>query len=106
MFDFWVQLVLSFSISLGMILGGSLLGSLGSLLVGGYPATTMLDLAERLKLWAIFASIGGTFSTIKVLENVLSQRHVGGLMQQLGLIIAAFSGAHLGYILVHWMVKS
>ncbi len=103
--SFLIQLILSFSMSFGMLIGGSLLGSLGSLLAGGYPATTMMDLAERLRIWSAVASLGGTFSTIRMLESILWQRQLTALTQQTGLVIAAFGGAHLGHALIHWVVQ-
>ncbi len=106
MADFLLKLILSFCISLGMITGGSLVGSLGALLCGGHPATTMMDLAQRLKIWAAVASLGGTFSTIRVLESMLWERQLTVLIQQISLVVAAFGGAHIGYILVYWTVTS
>lgn len=104
--DFLMEVVLSFSMSLGMLLGGALLGALGALLAGGYPATTMLDLAERLKIWAAVASLGGTFTTIRILGSVLSGGQFPVTFKQLSLIISAFGGAHLGYLLIQLAVKS
>ncbi len=104
--DFLNQLILSFCISFGMITGGSLLGSLGALLTGGHPATTMMDLAQRLKIWAAVASLGGTFSTIRVLESMLWERQLAVLLQQISLVAAAFGGAHIGYVLIYWTVTS
>ncbi|MFO8059359.1 MAG: YtrH family sporulation protein [Bacillota bacterium] len=102
--DFLPQLILCICISLGMIIGGSFLGSLGALICGGHPATTMLDLAQRLKIWAAVASLGGTFSTIRVIESMLWERQLAVLIQQISLVVAAFGAAHIGYLLVLWTV--
>ncbi len=101
--DFVVQMVLSFSISIGMILGGALLGSLGSLLIGGYPATTMIDVAERIRIWAAVGAIGGTW---RLFELALWERQFPDLIQQVFIVIATFTGAHLGYTLIQWVVKT
>ncbi len=103
--DFWIQAVLSFFISLGMLLGGSLLGAVGALLVGEYPATTMIDLASKLKVWAAVASLGGTFATIRIIDSVLWGRRTGAVLQHMGLVTAAFAGAQLGYVLVYWVAN-
>ncbi len=104
--DFWMQMVLSFFMSLGMLLGGSVLGALGALLAGGYPATTMLDLADQLKTWAAVAALGGTFATIKMIDSVLWGQQTAAIFRHMSLVVAAFGGAQLGYLLVEWMAGS
>jgi len=99
------QLVDAFFIALGVVTGGSLVGALGSLLTGGMPMTAVSDLAERLKLWAVLAALGGTFATLKTLETGLLGGHLMTVARQMALLASAFLGAHSGYIILTNLVK-
>jgi len=96
---FSAELILTFSLALGVVLGGSLFGSLGGL-VGGYPARTMARLAGELKLWAVVASLGGSFETFRQLEQGLIGGEFLAFAKQLLLLAVAFAGAHVGALLV------
>ncbi|MDP3045458.1 MAG: YtrH family sporulation protein, partial [Bacillota bacterium] len=65
------KLVLVFFTACGVLLGAALLGSLGAALVREPPITVMLRIAQEVKIWAIVAAIGGTFSTFEVFESGL-----------------------------------
>ena len=55
------ELVLTFFIALGVVLGGAISGSLGASLVNRYPQETMLTLARQIKVWAILVALGAPF---------------------------------------------
>lgn len=97
----YIQTVLlTFFVALGVSLGGSLAGALGALLARRPPGSTMIELAEELKLWALVAALGGTFNLIRGLEAGFLGRHLPDLLKQLLLLLCAFGGAHLGYVII------
>lgn len=100
MAEFVRELAIAFAVSLGMVAGGALAGALVVLLFGGLPMETMVSLAQRLKLWAIVAALGGALVTLQMLETGLVQGEITKLLRQLILLGAAFAGAHLGSVLV------
>jgi len=69
-------LVLTFCVALGVNLGGSLLGSLGALITRRPPLHTMMELSAELKIWALVAALGGTFSIIKVFETGMFEKQL------------------------------
>lgn len=87
-------------IALGVIIGGSLIGSLGYVLAGQPPGPSMVELAEKLKIWAFMTGLGGTYETIRAMEAGFLGLQVNTLIKQLLLIFAAFIGAHTGYLLI------
>lgn len=86
--------------SLGIILGASLLGSLAAVLVSEPPIGTMLKLAREIKIWAIVAAIGGTFSTFEVFESGLFQGQFRPVFKQIIYILCALTGTQAGYYLL------
>ena len=52
-------LVTTFFIALGVILGGSVLGAVAGFLSAGQPPFySIVELAERLKIWALVSALG------------------------------------------------
>jgi len=90
---------MTFSLALGLVLGGALFGSLGGLITG-YPARTMARLAADLKLWAVVASLGGSFATFRQMEQGILGGQFLTFGKQLLLLAVAFAGAHLATLLV------
>lgn len=96
-------LVVNVLISCGVILGGTLLGTLGGTLSGEATGHTMLELAGKLKIWALAAGMGGTFDTLKVIETGLWGWEPGTVIKQFLLIFASFVGAHAGYLILCYL---
>ena len=94
------ELVLTFFIALGVVLGGAISGSLGASLVNRYPQETMLTLARQIKVWAILVALGGTFPAFYALEAGLLEGQLRAVARQLLFILVAFSGAQCGYMLI------
>ncbi|AGA58716.1 Putative uncharacterized protein /Sporulation protein [Thermobacillus xylanilyticus] len=97
--------VIDFFIAFGVIIGGSLLAAIGAVFVSYPPASTMLDTAMRLKIWAIVVAIGGTIDPVRVIEANVTEGHLSPAVQQILLIACAFLGAHLGTELIRWIVR-
>lgn len=96
---FGAQIALTFRLALGVVLGGSLFGTLGGLLTG-YPARTMWRPAGELKPWAVVAAIGGDISTFWHLEQGVLTGQVLDLGKQVLLLAAAFVGAQVASWLI------
>jgi hypothetical protein len=94
------EILLPFFTALGIVLGGSLIGSISYLLVPGSPLSLMLILARDLKLWGILVAIGGTMPTLRIIESGLFQGELLLLFRQLGVIVSSFAGANLAYWLL------
>ncbi|AGB40379.1 hypothetical protein Halha_0384 [Halobacteroides halobius DSM 5150] len=90
------RLLIVFFISLGIILGGSLIGSIGATLAKESPLKSMRELSKELKLWAVVISIGGTFSNLKLFEGGLLEGEILLVVKQFILLITGFLGAQLG----------
>ncbi|KNZ68276.1 Sporulation membrane protein YtrH [Thermincola ferriacetica] len=97
---FSAKLLFIFFTALGLMLGGSIIGSLSALLTGHGPQRVMLKLAREIKIWAIVAAIGGTFDSLHILESGILEGEVRAVAKQLLFILGAFTGAHLGYIII------
>ncbi|MCA0755338.1 YtrH family sporulation protein [Paenibacillus sp. N4] len=96
---------LDFFIAFGVIIGGSMLAGVGSVFMLLPPATTMVDTAARLKIWAIVAAIGGSIDPVRVIESNITQGHLSPAAQQICFILMAFLGAHTGTELVRLICK-
>ncbi|MDI3533846.1 MAG: hypothetical protein PWQ82_211 [Thermosediminibacterales bacterium] len=96
------ELLLPFFTALGVVLGASIIGSLGSLLTFGSPLETMENLAKDVRIWALVVAIGGTFPTIRIIESGILGGQIGTLLRHFIVIIGAFFGSHIGY----WIIMS
>lgn len=101
---FWQKSIIILFTSMGVLIGASIIGSLGAVLAKEPPAGTMLRLAQEIKIWAIVAAIGGTFSTIEILESGIFQGEVRGVVKQLFYVISGLAGAQLGYFIINSIV--
>lgn len=94
------KLLYIFFTSLGMIIGGTIIGAVSAVVTGHGPFRFMGNLAHELKIWAAVAAIGGTFSSLQALESGLLEGQFTLVVKQLGFIFSAFAGAHVGYVLI------
>ena len=100
---FYEKIILIFFTAFGVILGASLIGSLSGIVMN-YPYEIMLKLAQEIKIWAIVSAIGGTFTTIEILSLGIFEGEIRTLIKQLFFLISAFAGAHLGYMVIIYLV--
>jgi len=61
---FFVTFIHCFFIAFGVMMGGTILGSLGAFVTGGSPLHAMNRISQSIKIWAVIAAIGGTFDAI------------------------------------------
>lgn len=83
------------------------MGGIGAL-VGHHhltPIATMDQLVSQLKIWALVAALGGTVDMLSSLESHILDGHLGLVAQQLLMLLSAFAGAHLGYLLIMSLIK-
>lgn len=96
--------VLDFYVAIGIVVGGSILGALGAVLTHNPPMTTMLNIADSLKIWALVAALGGTMDTLKLIDTGVLEVQFAGVFKQFCYVIAAFLGCNVGYYLIKWIV--
>lgn len=90
------SLLYNFLISLGMIIGAGLCAGLGAIINNHPPLKTMLEVANSIKIWAVAATIGGTFSTFEVFESGILKGEFKGLIKQSLFVLSALIGTNLG----------
>jgi hypothetical protein len=94
------KIVLIFFTALGIMLGAVMVGSIAAVLLREPPMAVMLKLARDMKIWAIAAAIGGTFSTFEVFESGLFNGEVRAVVKQMLYIASALAGTQAGYYLI------
>ena len=92
--------LLVFFTSLGIVVGGSVIGGISAFFVRERPIETIYTLAQELKLWAIVAAMGGTFATFESLDKGLFHGEFRMLIKQLLYILFSLIGAQIGEFLV------
>lgn len=102
---FAAHLFVDFFVALGMVLGGSICGGLAALLRHMPPLSTMVQLADQLKIWALVSTIGGTMDTLRAIENGVLGRQLLPVGRQFAFLVAAFLGCQAGYVLIRWLAS-
>ncbi|MBW5447419.1 sporulation protein [Cohnella sp. CFH 77786] len=106
MSEIYTRAVFCFFIAFGVVLGGALLAGMGAVFAWVPPKDEMLKVATHLKIWALVAAVGGTIDPIRVIETNMAQGHISLAIRQIGYILFAFLGAHMGTELIQWMCRS
>ncbi|WP_067619413.1 YtrH family sporulation protein [Alicyclobacillus acidiphilus] len=95
--------LLDFFVSMGLVIGGSLLGGVAALLTHHNPSATMDTLAGELKVWAIVAALGGTMDMLRVIDKGVFGFNLIPMARQFLYLFAAFLGCQVGYIIITWI---
>jgi hypothetical protein len=98
-------LITSYFIAFGVMLGGSLLGGLGSFLAGEPPLTMIKRFSDSLRIWALVAAIGGTFDTFYSFERGIFQGETRDIIKQVLLILFAMGGMQTGLTIIKWLTQ-
>jgi len=98
------QVIITFFVAYGIVVGGSISGGLGAFLTDKPPLLSMFQLATQLKIFGIVGALGGTFDSFLQIEKIL-MGNFSPVVKQLVMIVVAFWGAHIGTICVHWLVQ-
>lgn len=102
---FFSKALLDFFIAFGIVLGGSILAGIGSVISLQPPADTMRHIAEHLKVWAVVAAVGGTIDPIRVIESNFWLGNLNPVCKQLLYIFVSFLGAHISTELIYWLCR-
>lgn len=103
---FYYQATLDFFIAFGVVLGAAMLAGMAALFLWVSPQETMLNIAGRIKIWAVVVAIGGSIDPIRVIEANVMEGFLSPALQQVFYILCAFLGAHLATELVNWMCRN
>ncbi|WP_126425602.1 YtrH family sporulation protein [Brevibacillus marinus] len=99
------QVVLTFFIAYGIVVGGSITGGIGAFLTEKMPLWYTAELAKQLKIWGLVGALGGTFDSFMQIEKIFDGQ-LSPVLRQLILIFAAFMGAHIGSLSIEWLVQA
>src|SRR5690625_273662 len=102
---FIVSFIQCYFIAFVVILGGTLIGSIGTFLTGDAPITSMGRIAQSLKIWAIVAAIGGTFDAIENFQKGFLDGSTLDLFKQVMFIISAMVGVKSGILFIQWITN-
>ncbi len=97
MSSFYSSAIQNFLISFGVVIGASLFSGLGAILTNHPPYKVMIEVASSIKIWAIAASLGGTFASFTVIEKGIFEGEIRTLIKQALLILISLTGANMGY---------
>ncbi|WP_323958405.1 YtrH family sporulation protein [Brevibacillus composti] len=98
------QVIFTFFVAYGIVVGGSLSGGLGAFLNEKPPLWSIAQLADQLKIWGLVGALGGTFDSFLQIEKILAG-NFSPVFKQLVMIVVAFLGAHMGTISIQWLVQ-
>ncbi|CDQ18289.1 Sporulation protein YtrH [Halobacillus karajensis] len=99
-----ISMIQCFFIAFGVIVGGTIIGSIGSFLTGEAALTSMFRIAKGLRIWAIVAAIGGTFDAISNFEKGIFDGSTFDVFKQVMIIIAAMGGVKTALLLFEWLL--
>lgn len=102
---FFATFIHCYFIAFGVIIGGAIIGSIGSFATGEAPLTAMNRIAKGLRIWAIVAAIGGTFDAIANFERGILDGSTIDLFKQALLILSAMGGVKTAIILIEWLIQ-
>lgn len=103
--NFIASVLACFFIAAGVMIGGTLIGSLAAFFTGETPFAAMIRIAHALKIWAIVAAIGGTFDAIENFQRGFLDGSTEQLVKQVCLVISAMVGVKAAIILIQWFVN-
>lgn len=89
------NLVYSFMVSFGVIIGASAFSGIAAILLNHPPLKIMSDLSNSIKIWAVATALGGTFSSFSILEEGIFRGELRGMLKQIFYILASLIGANL-----------
>jgi len=92
-------------IAFGVLFGGAIVGGIGAYLSGDPPLTTIFRLANKLKIWALVAAIGGTFDAFSNFERGIFEGATKDIVKQMLLIISAMGGAQSAWLIIFWLTQ-
>ena len=98
-------LALDFFIAFGIVVGACMLGGVGAVLTFQPPTYVMLEIAKRIKIWAMVTAVGGTIDPLRVIETNFMEGHLSPAFKQILYFVSAFVGSHMATELVKWVCE-
>lgn len=100
---FFVTFIHCFFIAFGVMIGGAVLGSVGSFLTGDAPVHAIKRIARSIKIWAVVAAIGGTFDAIENFQKGFLDGRTFDLFKQVMFILSAMIGVKFALLIISWI---
>lgn len=91
------NILYSFLVAFGIVIGAGVFAGIGAIINNHPPLRTMLNLAGSVKIWAVAAALGGTFSSFEIFEKGLFNGEIKSIIKQMAYILTALIGANVGY---------
>ncbi|WP_251859822.1 YtrH family sporulation protein [Clostridium sp. Marseille-Q2269] len=89
------NLLYSFMVSFGIVIGASIFSGISAILLNHPPLKIMMDLSNSIKIWAVATALGGTFSSFSILDEGIFKGELRGMIKQIFYILASLIGANL-----------
>lgn len=105
MHNFYVSLVNIFLISFGIVIGASVFSGIGAIFTNTPPYKSMIEVASSVKIWAMAAALGGTFSSFSVIDKGLFEGQFKSLIKQIIYIVIALLGANIGISVIRLIAR-
>lgn len=102
---FFTSALHAYFIAFGVVIGGSIIGSIGSFATGDAPLTSIGRIAKSLRIWAMVAAIGGTFDAISTFERGIFEGSTMDVVKQILIILTAMGGVKTALILIQWLIQ-
>ncbi len=102
---FFETFIHCYFIAFGVVIGGSIIGSIGAFVTGNAALTEIGRIAVQLRIWAIVAAIGGTFDAIANFERGIYDGSTMDLFKQALFILSAMGGVKTAILLLNWLTQ-
>ncbi|MUV39334.1 Sporulation membrane protein YtrH [Lentibacillus sp. JNUCC-1] len=102
---FFTTFIHCYFIAFGVVIGGTIIGSMGSFATGDAPLSAMGRIAKSLRIWAIVAAIGGTFDTIEKFEKGFLDGSTFDLLKQALFILSAMGGVKTAIVIIESLIQ-
>ncbi|NEZ46846.1 sporulation protein [Clostridium niameyense] len=94
---FVTNIIYSFLVAFGVVIGGSAFAGIGAIINNDPPLKIMTGIANSIKIWAVAIALGGTFSSFSILEEGIFRGEFRGMIKQIFYIMSALIGANLAF---------
>jgi len=103
--SFWNKMIDEFLIAFGVVIGGSILAGIAAVVTMRSPSHQMGLIADNIKIWAMVVAVGGTIDPIRSIQSNFLGGQISLAIKQILSIVAAYIGAHIGTMIIHWIIS-